>query len=290
MQAGVNKIQYSLNLRGKLVKFHRPAVMGILNITPDSFFNESRISSEDALIKKIEQMMADGATFIDIGAASTKPGSKLIQSGDEIARLKPFEKIFESYSQKVILSIDTYNAATAQFSMDCGFSVINDVSAGDISPGMPEIARRHQCPYIIMHMQNRPESMQYQPHYENVSREVIQFLAQKKKALLDKGLTDIIIDPGFGFGKTLEHNYELLRKLDVFSILESPLLAGLSRKSMVNKVLGIGANEALNGTTVLNTIALMKGASILRVHDVKEAVQAVQLFEVYQQIPTLGGE
>lgn len=271
--------QKIFNIKGKLVEIPFPCVMGIVNVTPDSFFADSRALDPDAIHQKIEQHLQEGACIIDLGAASSKPGSALISPEEEQQRLLPFLETLQHRYNQVLFSIDTYHAATAELALQHGCSMINDIAAGEIDAALPEVAIQHRVPYILMHMQGKPENMQQNPQYDDVVQEVLMYLQKKIAAFRQKGMHDIIVDPGFGFGKSVADNFALLKHLSQFALLDCRLLAGLSRKSMINKTLQITAADALNGTTVLNTIALQKGADILRVHDVKEAYQAIQLLE-----------
>jgi dihydropteroate synthase len=251
--------------------------MGILNITEDSFFDGGKHTSEAGWMAQTQKILNEGADIIDIGAASTRPGAKIIAASEEISILKPvIRSIRREYSDSLI-SIDTYHGSVAEMAISEGADIINDISGGEMDNTMFACIARLKVPYILMHMKGTPENMQQNPHYENLIAEMMLYFAKKVNKLRLLGVNDIIIDPGFGFGKTLEHNYQLLQKLEVFKFLELPILVGFSRKSMISKILATTAAEALNGTTVLNTIALLKGANILRVHDVKEAVEAVKL-------------
>lgn len=270
--------KYTLNLKGELIELNSPKIMGILNITPDSFYDGSKYNSIRKIIEQIEKMINDGADFIDIGAVSTRPGAKLIPEDEEWKRLQPVLEIILKNYNTLSFSVDTYRSEIARRSVnEYGAAMINDISAGEMDTNMFKCIAELNVPYIIMHMQGNPENMQTNPSYVNVTKEVISYLAQKVEMLKKLGVKDIIIDPGFGFGKTLEHNYELLFYLDTFQFFELPLLAGFSRKSMLYKFFNTSPDEALNGTTVLNTIALLKGADILRVHDVKEAKEAIRI-------------
>ena len=272
---------FTLNCKGMLLIVDKPLVMGIINATPDSFFAGSRQEGADAVLRQAEQMLKDGATILDIGGQSTRPGSEKINAEEELSRvIEPIKAIHQNFPDAFI-SIDTYYSAVAKEAIDAGASIVNDISAGSIDERMIETVAALKVPYVLMHMQGTPQTMHQHPKYENVTKEVLDFFIRKKDELHKAGITDVIIDTGFGFGKTIAHNFELLRNLSVFKMLDCPLLLGISRKSTIYKTLGITAEEALNGTTVMNTIGLMNGASILRVHDVKEAVEAVKLFEVY---------
>jgi dihydropteroate synthase len=272
---------FTLNCKGRLLVIEKPLVMGIINITPDSFFTGSRHEGTDAVLQKAEQMLKDGATILDIGGQSTRPGSEKLSKEDELKRvLEPIRAIHQNFPDAFI-SIDTYYSLVAGEAIAAGASIVNDISAGTMDEKMIETVAALNVPYVLMHMQGTPQTMQQHPQYEDVAKEVLDFFIRKKDELLKAGITDIIIDPGFGFGKTIAHNFELLRHLSVFNMLNCPLLLGISRKSTIYKTLGVTADEALNGTTVLNTIGLVNGASILRVHDVKEAAEAVKLFDAY---------
>lgn len=274
---------YTINCKGRLLTIDQPLVMGIINITPDSFFEKSRIAIAEDALAAAQQMISAGASFIDIGGQSSRPGSVRISAAEEMSRVVPAIEAIQHALPEAIISIDTYAADVAKAAVKAGAHIINDISGGDMDPDILKVAADHNCPYICMHMQGTPDTMQHQPAYDNVTEEVLQYLAFKIETCTKAGIKDVIIDPGFGFGKTIRHNFTLLRQLKLFSILERPVLVGLSRKSTIYKTLGITADEALNGTTVLNSIALMNGALILRVHDVKEAVEAVRLYKACQQ-------
>ena len=270
----------SLNIKGKIFDLSKPKVMGILNITPDSFYNNSRTNSIDEALRKTETFLNDGATFIDIGGYSSRPGAKDISTDEELGRLIPVVEAINKNIPEAIISIDTFRAKVAEETIFAGAHIINDIASGDMDDKMFETVARLQVPYIMMHMQGTPQNMQQNPVYDNVLLDVIDYLAKKIDMLKKLKVHDVIIDPGFGFGKTIEHNYELLNQMQEFKIFKLPVLAGFSRKGMIYKVLKNTAAEALNGTTILNTIALQKGAKILRVHDVKEAVECVKLVEM----------
>ena len=253
--------------------------MAILNITPDSFYSNSRTKSVDEALLKTESFLKDGATFIDIGGYSSRPGAKDISENEEADRLLPvIESIMEEFPETII-SVDTFRAGVAKDAILAGAHIINDISAGDMDERMFDTVSKLQVPYMLMHMQGTPQNMHKNPSYEHVTLEVIDYLAKKVAQLKALHVHDIIIDPGFGFGKTMEHNYELLHQLDAFKIFKLPLLVGFSRKGMIYKALNTTAANALNGTTVLHTIALQKGAGILRVHDVKEAIECIELLK-----------
>jgi len=254
-----------------------PAVMGILNLTPDSFYDKSRVQGIDEAVQKAGEMLGQGATFLDLGAQSTRPGAAFLPAGEEWDRLSPALSAIRTAFPDAYLSIDTFHSAVAVQALDAGADLVNDVSGGTLDPDMYNIPGRYNAPYVLMHIQGTPQTMQKAPHYEDVTGEVLRYFSERLELLRAKGVHDIILDPGFGFGKTTKHNFTLLKNLELLSMLECPVMVGVSRKSMVNKVLDIKAEEALNGSTVLHTIALLKGVDILRVHDVKEAVEVVKL-------------
>ena len=267
----------TINCKGRLLDLSTPLVMGILNLTPDSFHDGGKYRDMDEILRHTEQMLTEGADIIDIGGMSSKPGSKIIAIEEELARVIEPIKAIQKHFRDAILSIDTIHAQVAEAALENGVSIVNDISAGAMDEGMIPTVARLGTPYIIMHMQGTPENMQDAPFYTNVVTEVMDNLAERVRVCRIAGIKDIIIDPGFGFGKTNEHNFQLLKGLSLFKMLSCPMLAGLSRKSMITKTLGIKNADALNGTTVLNTIALLNGTNILRVHDVKEAKEAVKL-------------
>ena len=267
----------TINCKGRLLDLSTPLVMGILNLTPDSFHDGGLYSGTDEILHHTESMLTEGADIIDIGGMSSKPGSKIIAVEEELQRvIGPIREINKRFPD-AILSIDTVHSRLAEEAVANGVSIVNDISAGKLDENMLSTVARLRTPYIIMHMQGTPETMQASPAYDNVITEVIDFLAARLKACRLAGINDVIIDPGFGFGKTNEHNFQLLKGLSLFKMIGCPILAGLSRKSMITKTLGIKNADALNGTTVLNTIALLNGTNILRVHDVREAKEAVEL-------------
>lgn len=271
---------FTLNCKGKLLVLDKPLVMGIINITPDSFYEGSRVVERDDVMKQAEKMISEGADIIDIGGQSTRPGSEKIPVDEELKRvIKNIEVIHKKFPD-VIISIDTYYSKVAIEAVNAGASIVNDISAGNLDDLMLSTVASLNVPYIAMHMKGTPQTMQKDPTYENVTREVLDFFIAKKDECKNAGIHDVIIDPGFGFGKTIAHNFELLKNLSVFKMLDAPILLGLSRKATIYKTLGISAEEALNGTTVLNTIALKNGANILRVHDVKEAKEVVKLWSM----------
>jgi len=260
-----------------LLDLQTPAVMGILNCTPDSFFEGSRIN-EETLLETANRMLEDGAEVLDVGGMSTRPGAEAVSVQEEMDRVLPAIESLSKHFPHATLSIDTYRSEVARAALDAGAFWVNDISAGDLDPNMFPLIAERNCPYILMHMQGIPVSMQKDPHYRAVTADVMGYLFNKLQELRKLGVTDLVVDPGFGFGKALHHNYQLLRNLETFQQLNVPVLVGISRKSMINKVLGTWPEDALNGTSILNAFALERGAQILRVHDVKEAKQAVQLY------------
>lgn len=269
---------HTLNLRGKLYSLCEPKIMGILNVTPDSFYAESRTSDEEHIAARVQQLMDDGADMIDIGGYSSRPGADDVSPEEEMNRLRRGLRVVRRLYPEVPISVDTFRADVARMCVEEeGADIINDISGGMMDRQMFRTVARLGVPYILMHMQGTPDTMQQAPHYDNLRREVMLYFAERIDRLCQMGAKDIIVDPGFGFGKTLEHNYELFHHLDDFNLFNLPLLVGISRKSMIYKLLGGTPQTSLNGTTVLNTIALMKGVHILRVHDVKEAVEAKRI-------------
>ena len=269
-----------INVNGQLMDLTEPQVMGILNVTPDSFYAGSRTETEKEIIERLHLITNEGASIIDMGAYSSRPDAEHITAEEEMNRLRTGLSLVQKYQPEAVVSVDTFRADVAKMCVEeYGVAIINDISAGNMDASMFRTVAQLGVPYIIMHMQGTPQNMQTNPHYDNLLKEVFLYFAERVQKLRDLGVKDIIIDPGFGFGKTLEHNYELMNHLDEFHIFELPLLVGISRKSMIYKLLGTTPEEALNGTTVLNTLALMKGANILRVHDVKAAKEAITLVE-----------
>ena len=273
---------YTMNLRGKLVDLQRPWVMGILNVTPDSFYADSRtpMAEPERIAQRVRQMLAEGADVIDVGAYSSRPGADNISPMEEMRRLEVALTAVREVFPEVYVSVDTFRSEVAHQCVEhFGVDMINDISGGVLDRAMPKVVARLGVPYIIMHMKGNPETMQTSPEYQDVLAEVLEFLARQQQRFFEAGGKDVIIDPGFGFGKTLLHNYRLMDRLEDFHELHAPLLVGVSRKSMIYKLLETTPQEALNGTTVLHTIAMMKGAHILRVHDVRAAVEARTLVE-----------
>lgn len=269
-----------LNVNGRLLDLSVPQVMGILNVTPDSFYAGSRMQTEADIAQRALQILSEGASIIDIGAYSSRPNAEHISSEEEKQRLRMGLEILNRNHPDTIISVDTFRADVAEWCVkEYGVAMINDIAGGEMDPHMFETVARLGVPYIMMHMQGTPQNMQAEPHYDNLLKEIFMYFAKKIQQLRDLGVKDIVLDPGFGFGKTLEHNYELMAHLEEFAVFELPLLVGVSRKSMIYRLFGSTPLEALNGTAVLDTIALMKGADIIRVHDVREAVEAVKIVE-----------
>lgn len=289
LKESYNKKVSSINLRGQVYSFDTPKIMGILNLTPDSFFDGGRYKDIDVILGRVESMIAEGADFIDIGASSTRPGALPVSVEEEIVRLfEPVKQIRNSFPE-IFVSIDTYHSKVAQRMVwDFGVDMINDISAGSLDEAMFEMMSNLNVPYIIMHMQGTPEDMQKNPSYKDLVKEVLKYLADRINQLNLLGVNDIIADPGFGFGKTLNQNYELLADLDVFSLLDVPLLVGLSRKSMIYKLLKNTPEESLNGTSIVHTIALINGANILRVHDIKQAKETISLVSKLNELSKPG--
>ena len=269
-----------INVNGSLLDLSQPRVMGILNVTPDSFYAGSRTQTEAEIVRRVKQIVSEGAAIIDIGAYSSRPNADNVSAREEMERLRMGLKILFEIQPDAVVSVDTFRADVARMCVEeYGVAIINDIAAGEMDANMFHTVAALNVPYIMMHMQGTPQSMQLHPHYDNLLKEVFLYFARKVQQLRDLGVKDIILDPGFGFGKTMEHNYELLSHLEEFRIFELPLLVGVSRKSMIYRLLDITPQEALNGTTVLDTICLLKGADILRVHDVKEAVETVRIVQ-----------
>jgi len=269
----------TINCKGQIIDLSTPKIMGILNITPNSFYDGGKYSSENNAILQVEKMLKEGATFIDIGAYSSKPNAEFVSEEEELIRIIPIVKSILKEFPETLLSIDTFRSSVAQECINNGAALINDISAGSLDEKMMEVIASNNIPYIMMHLRGTPQTMQSQTNYEHLINEILTYFSDKISKARSLGISDIIIDPGFGFAKTTDQNYELLSNLELFKILELPILAGVSRKSMIYKTLNINPEEALNGTTVLNTIAVTKGATILRVHDVKEAIECVKLYK-----------
>ncbi len=267
----------TLNCRGKIIDLSTPVVMGILNLTPDSFFDGGKFTNEEVVLQQAEKLLLEGAMIIDVGGMSSKPGAEIISEEEELKRvLKTVERILEKFPEAIV-SIDTIHARVADECLQRGAHIINDISAGRFDTDMIATVAKYKVPFVLMHMQGMPSNMQKNPVYENVTTQLLDFFAERIKVCRSAGINDLILDVGFGFGKTTAHNFTLLRNLKLFGTFNLPVLAGVSRKGMVYKTLGIKAEDALNGTSVLNTIALMNGAKILRVHDAKEAREAIAL-------------
>jgi dihydropteroate synthase len=267
----------TINCKGQLIDLSIPKVMGILNVTPNSFFDGGKYKNESEMLSQVDKMLGEGATFIDIGAYSSKPNAEFVSEEEEINRIIPVIQLILTHFPDALLSIDTFRSKVAEVCLANGAALINDISAGNLDEGMFEVIAKHNVPYIMMHMRGTPQTMQTLTDYDDIVKEMLFYFSERIHKARSFGINDLVIDPGFGFAKTIIQNYEVLQKLALFKILELPLLVGVSRKSMVYKPLDSSAAEALNGTTVLNTIALTKGANILRVHDVKEAVECVSL-------------
>lgn len=274
-------IKQTINCNGQLINLAKPIAMGIVNVTPDSFYGQSRFTMRYRIARRAKQIVAEGGAIIDIGACSTRPGAKLVDEKEELKRLDRALSVVRKSVPNAIISVDTFRASVAKRMVEnFGANVINDISAGEMDANMFATIAKLNVPYVLMHMQGTPASMQEKPHYSDVVRDLFDFFNKKVEALKLLGVNDVLIDPGFGFGKTLAHNYALLTHLGSFRMLGLPLVAGFSRKSLIYKPLGITPNNALNGTTVLNTMALLGGASVLRVHDVKQTVEAIELFSL----------
>ena len=267
----------TINCKGKLIDLASPKVMGILNITPDSFYDGGTHKNEVEVLNHVERMLSEGATFIDVGAYSSRPNADHVSEIDELKRILPIVKLILKEFPETLLSIDTFRSEIAKQCIEAGACMINDISAGKLDEHMLQTIADLHVPYIMMHMRGTPQNMQQQTEYDNLLKDILFYFSERIAAAKAAGIIDIMVDPGFGFAKTLEQNFELLNKLELFKIIEKPLLVGISRKSMIYKTLETSAKEALNGTSVLNTIALQKGASILRVHDVKEAMECITL-------------
>lgn len=273
-----------INVNGSLLDLSGPCVMGILNITPDSFYAGSRMQTEAEIAARAQQILDEGAGIIDIGAYSSRPNAENVSPREEMERLRMGLEILRKTQPGAVISVDTFRADVARMCVEeYGVAIINDIAAGEMDTDMFRTVAELNVPYIMMHMQGTPQNMQQHPHYDNLLKEVLLYFAQKVQQLRDLGMKDIILDPGFGFGKTVEHNYELLAHLEEFRVFELPLLVGVSRKSMIYRLLGNTPQDALNGTTVLDTICLLKGADILRVHDVREAVETVKIVEAMRK-------
>jgi dihydropteroate synthase len=268
----------TINCKGQLIDLSTPKVMGILNVTPNSFFDGGKYKNENEILSQVEKMVIEGATFIDIGAYSSKPNAEFVSEEEEILRIVPVINLILKHFPETILSIDTFRSEVAKASIENGAAIINDISAGHLDNKMLEVIGKYNVPYIMMHMRGTPQTMQTLTVYDDIVKEMLFYFSDRIAKARSFGINDLIIDPGFGFAKKIDQNYEVFQKMELFNLLELPLLVGISRKSMIYKTLNTSIEEALNGTTVLNTLALTKGAKILRVHDVKEAMECVTLF------------
>lgn len=267
----------TINCNGKLIDLSSPKIMGILNFTPDSFFDGGKYKSDAEILYRVEKMLSEGADFIDVGTYSSRPNAVFVSEDEEITRMKSVMEILSKHFPDTIYSIDTFRSEVAKVALDNGAAIINDISAGSLDDKMMDVVSKYQVPYIMMHMRGTPQTMPSLTHYDNLVKEIQFYFSEKITEARSKGINDLIIDVGFGFAKTIEQNFELMSKLELFKELGLPNLVGISRKAMIHKTLSIEPQDALNGTTVLNTIALQKGANILRVHDVKEAKQTIEL-------------
>ena len=267
----------TINLNGKLMDLSSPKIMGILNITPDSFYDGGKFNSDKKVLNQVEKMIKDGADLIDVGGYSSRPGANPVKLEEEIKRVVPVIELIKNKFSDTIISVDTFRSVVAKKAVDSGASVVNDISAGELDPNMFKCIAKLNVPYILMHMKGNPQNMQHKPTYKNVVNEIVKNISEKIFLAREAGIMDVIIDPGFGFGKTLQHNYEILNNLSFFKELDCPILVGVSRKSMIYKLLETKPENALNGTTCIHTVSVLSGANILRVHDVKEAKEVVEL-------------
>ena len=269
----------NININGNFYDLSSPKIMGILNVTPDSFYDGGKFNTIKEILIHVEKMTNEGMDILDIGGYSSRPGAKKIAVNEELSRVIPVLKEIKYNFKELIISIDTYRSIVAERTLDLGADIINDISAGNLDDNMLKVISNFKCPYIMMHMKGNPETMQKNPNYDNPTKEIINYLAKRIKKAIEYNIHDIIIDPGFGFGKLLDHNFDILSNLEYFSMLDKPILVGFSRKSMIYKTLDTTKEKSLNGTSILNSIALCKGAKILRVHDVKEAKECVILYK-----------
>ncbi|SPE77798.1 Dihydropteroate synthase [Flavobacterium columnare] len=270
----------TINCKGKLIDLMIPKVMGILNITPDSFYDGGKLKTDGSVLKQAEKMLLEGATFLDIGGQSTRPNAEFLSADDELNRISSVVSLLITEFPEILISIDTFYSKVADECLQLGASLINDISAGSLDENMFDVIAKYKVPFVMMHMRGNPRTMQQMVSYDDLVKDILFYFSQKIMKARSYGINDLILDPGFGFSKTLEQNFELLSKIELLSIADLPILIGISRKSMIYKTLDVTAQEALNGTTVLNTIAITKGAKILRVHDVKEAVETIRLCEM----------
>ena len=268
----------TINCKGQLIDLTSPKVMGILNVTPNSFFDGGKYKDGSQMLSQVAKMLSDGATFIDIGAYSSKPSAEFVSEEEELQRIVPIVNLILEYYPETLISIDTFRSEVARICIENGAAIVNDISAGNLDEKMMETVAKYNVPYIMMHMRGTPQTMQAMTSYEDIVKEILFYFSEKVARARSFGINDLIVDPGFGFAKTLDQNYEVLQQLELFKMLELPLLSGVSRKSMIYNLFQQTPEEALNGTTIINTIALNKGAKILRVHDVKEAVECVTIF------------
>jgi len=269
----------TINCKGNLIDLNSPKIMGVLNITPDSFYDGGKFKDSTTVITQVEKMLADGATFIDVGAYSSRPGAENVSETEELQRIVPIVDLLVNKFPEIVLSIDTFRAKVAKECIIAGAAMVNDISAGNLDAAMMHIVSQLKVPYVMMHLKGTPQNMQQNTTYNHLLKDILYYFSEKITDAHEKGIIDIIVDPGFGFSKNLAQNYELMQKLELFNITKKPILVGISRKSMIYKVLKSDAKNALNGTTALNTIALLKGANILRVHDVKEAIECIKIVE-----------
>ncbi len=269
----------TINCKGELIDLTTPKVMGILNVTPNSFFDGGKYQNESEILKQVEKMLTDGATFIDIGAYSSKPNAELVSEEEELNRIVPIVNLVLKHFPETLISIDTFRSKIAQVCVENGAALINDISAGHLDENMLQTVAQLRVPYIMMHMRGTPQTMQTLTQYDDIVKEMLFYFSESINKARSLGISDLIVDPGFGFAKTIDQNFEVLKKMELFQMLELPLLAGVSRKGMIHKTLNGTAETALNGTTVINTIALTKGAKILRVHDVREAMESIILID-----------
>ena len=268
-----------INIKGNLLDLNKPKIMGILNVTPDSFFDGGLYNTEKKVDIQVTKMIEDGMDILDVGGYSSRPGAKEISINEEIDRVVPVVKFIRKTYPELILSVDTFRSEVARNCLDLGIDIINDISAGCIDKNILDVVAEYNCPYIMMHMKGTPQTMQVNPEYENLIKELLIYFAKRIYLAREKGIIDIIVDPGFGFGKTLDHNYTIMKKIENFKLLDLPILVGISRKSFITKQLDIDKKDSLNGTTALNMYFLEKNINILRVHDVKEAKECIMLHE-----------